>query len=81
MSDSSDLFSDQWDPYELLGRHDQWIQEIAEHLQRLAEAGSATSQHLEQNINLVRQLVRGYEHMNQRIRYLEERINRLENPQ
>ena len=77
----NDLFSDQFDPYETLKHHDEWIVKIAEHMEQLAKAGASSAQHLEQNINLVRQLVRGYEHMNQKIRYLEERIHNLENTQ
>jgi hypothetical protein len=79
--DELEKFMGNFDPFETLQNHDEWIKRIAEHMEQLARAGSANATHLEQNINLVRQLVRGYEHMNQKIRWLDERITRLENPQ
>jgi dynactin complex subunit len=69
------------DPYETLRQHDQWLVQIAEHMGQLAAAGSVAARQLEENLRLIRQLIRGYEHMNQKIRYLEERIYQLENPE
>ena len=74
------MFDPDFDPLKTLKDHDEWIAQMAEHMQSLAQAGAGQAHNVEQNARMVRQLVRGYEHINQKLRYLEERIYHLENP-
>ena len=72
------MFDDQWDPYQTLKNHDEWIRKIAEHMEQLAQGSAAMARTIERQNKMIRHLGRAVEHQQQLILDLDQRIKQLE---
>jgi 3-methyladenine DNA glycosylase/8-oxoguanine DNA glycosylase len=72
------MFNDNWDPYETLQNHDEWIAQMAQHNESLAELMKDFSKTQAKDHDLIRQMVRTIQMQQNLISSMDDRIQQLE---
>lgn len=72
------MFDHDFDPYETLKNHDEWLLKIAEHMEQLALSGAELARTVERQEGMIRHLALAHNHHHKLIIALNERLERLE---
>lgn len=73
-----DMFDDQWDPYDTLKSHDEWLLKIAQHMEQLARAGADVARAVEKQEGMIRHLAKTVSYQQKLIIQLNERLEKVE---
>lgn len=72
------MFDSDFDPYQTLKNHDEWLLKIAEHMEQLAKAGADMARAVERQEGMIRHLARTINHQQKLILQLNERLEKVE---
>ncbi len=72
------MLDNDFDPFQILQNHEDWIAEMATNLEALAKGERDLSKLVEQQHRLIRHLAIGFEHQHKLVMQLNERLERLE---
>lgn len=72
------MFDNDFDPYETLKNHDEWLLKMAENGEALARAGVDLSRAIERQDGMIRHLALTIAHQQKLILQLNERLEQLE---
>ena len=73
-----DMFDPDFDPYEKIRSHDEWLLTIAQHMEQLAQAGAELARSVERQDKMLRHLTGIVNHQHQLILQLNERLTKVE---
>lgn len=72
------MFDQDFDPYETIKNHDEWLLKIAQHMEQLAKAGAEMARAIEKQEGMIRHLARTVNHQQKLIIQLNERLEKVE---
>ena len=72
------MFDEEFDPYQTLKNHDEWLLKIAEHMEQLAKAGAEMAHAVERQEGMIRHLALTVNHQQKLILQLNERLLKVE---
>lgn len=72
------MFNNEFDPYEVLKNHDDWLAQMATNLEALSKGERDLTHLVEQQHRLIRHLAIGFEHQHKLVMLLNERLEKLE---
>ena len=72
------MFDKDWDPYETLKSHDEWLLKIAQHMEELARAGAGVAKAVEKQEGMIRHLAKTVNYQQQLIIQLNQRLEKVE---
>lgn len=72
------MFDNEFDPYEVLKNHDEWLVQMANNVENLAGSGANMAKIIENQQNLIKHLTIGFQYQHKLIMALNERLEQLE---